>query len=46
MEENLQGKNSVTVINVYAPTSSTEDKKVEQVYDDVERAMADSDSKI
>ena len=44
-EVNLQGKDSVTVINVYTPTSSAEDEKVEQFYDDVERAMADSDSK-
>ena len=45
MEINLQGKDSVTVINAYAPTSSTEDEKVEQFYDNIERAMADSDSK-
>ena len=45
MEINLQGKDSVTVINAYAPTSSAEDEKVEQFYDDIERAMADSDSK-
>ena len=43
--ESLQGKDSVTVINAYAPTSSVEDSKVEQFYDDIERAMADSDSK-
>ena len=41
MEINLQ----VTVINAYAPTSSAEDEKVEQFYDDVERAMVDGDSK-
>ena len=46
MEINLQGKDSVTVINAYAPTSRAEDEKVEQFYDDIERAMADSDSKI
>ena len=45
MKVNLQGKDSVTVINAYAPTSSAEDEKVEQFYDDIERAMADSDSK-
>ena len=45
MEINLHGKDSVTVINAYAPTSSAEDEKVEQFYDDIERAMADSDSK-
>ena len=33
------------MINAYAPTSSAEDEKVEQFYDDIERAMADSDSK-
>ena len=45
MEIDLQGKDSVTVINAYAPTSSAEDEKVKQFYDDIERAMADSDSK-
>ena len=46
MEINLQVQDSVTVINAYAPTSSAEDEKVEeQFYDDIERAMADSDSK-
>ena len=45
MDINLQGKDSVTVINAYAPTSSAEDEKVEQCYDDIERTMADSDSK-
>ena len=45
MEVNLQGKESVSVINAYAPTSSAEDEKVEQVYDDIEIAMVDSDSK-
>ena len=45
IEINLQGKDSVTVINAYAPTSSAEDKRVEQFYDDIERAMADSDPK-
>ena len=45
MEVNLQGKDSVTVIYAYAPTSSAEDEKMEQFYDDIERAMADSDSK-
>ena len=35
----------VTVINAYTPTSSDEDEKVEQLYDGIERAMADSYSK-
>ena len=43
MEINLQGKDSVTVINADALTSNSEDKKVD--HDDIERAMADSDSK-
>ena len=33
------------MINIYAPTSSAEDEKVEQCYGDIERAMADSDLK-
>ena len=41
MARNLQGKYSVSVINANAPTSSAD----EQFYDDIERAMADSDSK-
>ena len=45
MEVNLQGKYSVTMINAYAPTYSAEDGKVEQFYDDIERAMAHNDSK-
>ena len=45
MEVILQGKDSITVINAYAPTSSAEDEKVEQFCDDIERAMADSDFK-
>ena len=45
MEINLQGKDSFTVINAYAPTSSAEDEKVAQFYDDIDRAMADCDSK-
>ena len=45
MGVNLQGKDSDAVINAYAPTSNPEDKKVEQFYDNIERAMADSDSK-
>ena len=45
MEINLQGKDSVTVINAYAPTSSVEGDKVEQCYDGIDRAMADSDSR-
>ena len=36
MKTNLQAKDSVTVLNAYATTS---------FYDDIERAMADSDSK-
>ena len=39
------GKDSVTVINAYAQTSSAEDEEVEQFHNDIERAMADSDSK-
>ena len=46
MEIHLLGKDSVTVINAYAPTSSVEDEKVEQFYDDIEREMADSRYKI
>ena len=45
MEINLQGKDSVTVMNAYAATSCAEDDKVKQFFDDIERAMADSDSK-
>ena len=41
----LQGKDSVSAIHAYAPISSAEDENMEQVYDDIERAMADSDSK-
>ena len=44
MELNLHGKDSITVIYAYSPTSSAEDEKVEQFYGDIERAMADSDS--
>ena len=33
------------MIYAYAPTFSAEDEKVEQFYDDIERTMADSDSK-
>ena len=42
MKVNRQGKDSVTVINAYAPTSRAEDGQLEQFYD-AERAMADSD---
>ena len=45
MEVNLQEKDSVTLINANASTSSAEDEKMKQFYDDVERAMTDSDSK-
>ena len=45
MGVNLQEKDSVIGINAYAPTSSSEDKKVEHFHGDIERAMADSDSK-
>ena len=45
MEVNLQGKDSVTVINAYSPTISAWDEEVEQSYDDIERTMADSDFK-
>ena len=44
MQVNLQGKDSVQVINAYV-SSSAEEEKVEQIYDDMKRAMADSDSK-
>ena len=40
MEANLLEK-----IQVQLPTSSAEDEKVEQFYDDIERAIADSVSK-
>ena len=43
MEVHLQGKDSAEVINAYAPTSSADDEKVKQFYDDVEREVADSD---
>ena len=36
---NLQGKDSVTVINTYGPTSSAEGENVEQFTDDIERVM-------
>ena len=45
MEINLQGKDSVIVINAFAPTSGAEDETMEQFYDDIERAMVESDSK-
>ena len=45
MKVHLQGNDSVTVINAYAPTSCVEDEKVEHLYDDIKRAIADSDSK-
>ena len=45
MEINLHGKDSVTEINAYVPTSSPEDEKMQQLYNDNERAMADSDSR-
>ena len=35
MKVNLQGKDLVAVINAYAATSSAEDEKVEQFYDDI-----------
>ena len=41
----LQGIESVIVVNANSPTSSAEDERVKQLYDDIERAMADSDSK-
>ena len=40
LEVNLQGKDSVTVINAYAPTSSAEEEKGDRFYDDIERAMS------
>ena len=33
------------MINAYAPTSSTEDEKMKQCYDDTERAMDFSEAK-
>ena len=45
MEANLHDNDSVSVINAYTQTSSVEDAQAEQYYDDIERAMADSDSK-
>ena len=47
MTVNLCGKKSVytTVINSYAPTSGPEHEKVEQFNGDIERAVADNDSK-
>ena len=45
MKVNLLGKGSITAINAYAPASSAEGEKVEQFYDDIERATADSHSK-
>ena len=45
MEVNLHGKDSFTERNAYALTSSAEDEEVEQFYDDIERAMAESDFK-
>ena len=33
------------MIDAYAPTYSAEDEQVEHFYDDIERAMADSDSR-
>ena len=45
MKVNQQRKDSVIVINAYVPKSNAEDEKVEEFYDDIERAMADSDSK-
>ena len=40
MKVNLQGKDSVTVINAFAPTSSAGDEKVN--FYDIERAVADT----
>ena len=42
---NLQRKGSVTVINAYTPTSSAEDEKAEQSYNDIEETIAESVSK-
>ena len=41
MKVNLQRIDLVTVINAYTPTSSVEDEKVKQFYDDIERTRAD-----
>ena len=43
MKVNVQVKDSVIVINAYASISGAEDEKVEQFYDDIERAMIDGD---
>ena len=40
----LRGKDSITVITACAPTSSAEDEKMEQLYDDTEIPLADIDS--
>ena len=45
MEVNLQEKDAVTMIKAYAPTCSADDETVEQSNDNIERAMADTDSK-
>ena len=45
MEVNRHGKDSITMINAYATTSRAEEEKVEQFYYDIERTMADSNSK-
>ena len=44
MKVNLKGNDSVTMVNDYAPTSSVENENVEQFYDDIKRALADSNS--
>ena len=44
MKVNIQGKDSVTMINAYTLSSSAEDEQVEQFCDGIERAKADSDS--
>ena len=43
MKVNLHGKGSATVINAHAPTTNVGEEKVEQFYNDTERAMANSD---
>ena len=45
MKVNIQGTDSVTGINVYAPRFNAEDEKVEQFYGDNKRAMTGSESK-
>ena len=45
MEVHIRGKDSDIEIITYAPTSGAEDETVEQFHDDIERTVADCDSK-